>query len=272
MANHENILTNGDDLDEVITPHGIYKIIDSSTASLIFTNPQGSGVMLSVNPDKDGLSTGGAGAEDLLLLRPTNLIYFDDGISNQPAFITDVNFNPCPVNQVIKINSTVELDVTVTDTNNPLFGIDLVNSEVILYDGTSNSQTSTSSNRTSGSTFTHQTNNNGDTLTFNQTIVNGIITVKGRDSTEPPIATDTQTFSFTVADNGLEFNDLECDFEFLDGIPVTGPEAEEDFVDTINTVDSENNAVVGAVATLVELTSVGGTAIWIIIIPCLRML
>lgn len=154
--------------------------------NLLFENPREDGVVISSDFDNNNL-------EDLLVLTSTNLFYIDDGFENQPVSQLDFTTNPC-IDSVWKLNTSVEITVAATDPE-----LDLVQVSATLYDGDGNEDSQISANVSSG-TFVPFT------FTANKSIGAGTLTMTGVDVENPSqVLTETKTFS--VANNGVEFND-----------------------------------------------------------------
>lgn len=192
--------TNSIDLSEVSTPYGILKMVDGGTLSpdweIFFANPQDAeGIMISVDGELQN-------SEDLLLYTGSNLFYIDDGLINQPAIISFWDFNPCPVDTILKINETMIIDVKVTDQNTAPLSQDRVNANVTIYNDDENEQTQSFNSTLSGALLR-------STFTLNKTITNGEIELTGWDDVNPEDI-DTITFTLNVQENGLEFDDVTC--------------------------------------------------------------
>ena len=217
-AQHSSEPTNGQNLNEVITPYGIMRIKDGATSSpdweIIFANPESTdGTMISADGEFDN-------SEDLLLYTGGNLFYIDDGLSNQGGFIANISFNPCPIDAILKINTTLEIDVVIQD-NNPLpLSQDPVTARVSVYNGDPNELNDLPvefNNVSSGALLPYSFN-------LNKTITNGEILIEGFDSVNPDDI-DTQEFILNVQNNGIEFGQSDCSIGFVVApptVPVIG--------------------------------------------------
>lgn len=205
------------DTTDYLTTYGVFRLSDETfngsffikSLDIIYDELIDDATCIQVNAQKTQPET-----EDIICLTSTQLFYIDDGISNQPAVVDDITFNPCVVDSIIKVNSTLQVLVTITDQNT--FGSqDLVSSIVTVYKNDGNSVNSTVSNTTSGELHPHS-------FTLNKTITGGVIEVQGFDSFDESII-DIQTQTFTVAENGIEFGDSTCIVDFitpLEDVPV----------------------------------------------------
>lgn len=125
---------NGDDLPDLTTTWGIIYIPDMNNELLcthdtcntgyIWQSPKvnGSFIISSVD-DTNG---------DVLVRQKESLWYIDDNFINTPGQITGVSFNPCITQDIVKVNSTISVTVTVDDFNG-----DDVNARAIFYYGES---------------------------------------------------------------------------------------------------------------------------------------
>ncbi len=201
---HSSEITNGQNLNEVITPYGIMRIKDGGSATpeweIIFPNPETEGIMIPVDGEFQE-------SEDLILYSSGNLFYIDDGLANNPAIITSVNFNPCPIDAILKINTTMEINIIVTDQNPAPLSQDTVIGNATVYNNDPNQVSNSFINVSSGALLPFSFN-------LNKTITNGEILISGSDSVNPT-EIDTQSFTLNVQENGIEFGDSECSQEFL---------------------------------------------------------
>lgn len=202
-----NALTDGIDLDEIITTYGVFTVDDSSCswsilgkyvcdADRIYQNGAGSSVFFSSDIE-------GIGNEDLLAMTNTALYLFDDGISNQPVSSVDAYFNPCPTNTIIKLNETMIITVTGYDGNSD-YGLDddTLTYNVTVYKDTDNELNDTETGVTSGSPRQFSFN-------LNKTISSGIIEILVTDNINDPLILEQ---SFTVGNDGVEFGDVTCTY------------------------------------------------------------
>ncbi len=189
--------------DEILNSYGVFdanfgscNIFGFCDLDIIFENPKGDGVMIASDVEN-------VGAEDLILLSSTSIHYLDDQLIDLGADIVneDIIIDPC-IDAPIKINSSMSITFPVIDLDT--INKDLVNAKVIVYVGTANEQdTGFSSNFVSGATFTFTAPSD---FKLNQTISNGIIRLVAND-TGGSDNLDTVEFPFTIATNGVEFND-----------------------------------------------------------------
>ncbi len=209
-AQHDTTTTELVDLTEVVTSYGVFAadfdtcdIIGNCRMALLFQNPIGDSVLVSVDGDNIGTA-------DLCALSDTQLSYIDDSLSNQPARITTVRYNPCP-DDTIKINTTLEVTLTVTDGSQGSIPADLVNHNVKVYVGLANEQESPDVlNVTSGVPQNH-------VFQMNQTVSNGKIEVRGFDNGVPGTVDLRERF-FNVGTNGLVFGESQCTDIFVEDI------------------------------------------------------
>lgn len=143
---------------------------------------------------------------DMIFLTDGNLWYGDDGYSNQgcgdnpyAGCIYSIYYNPC--NEVAwKENTTVEIRVRAGDYSEDN---DLVSVNVTLYKGTDNEMSS------GFDSYLPQDSTHTFTFTANETITNGIIEIQARDNNKPSSVQSINN-TFSVALNGIEFNDQYC--------------------------------------------------------------
>lgn len=204
---HSSETLEGQNVDEVSTPYGILRqLLDTPVSpvwEIFFANPEADGVMIPVDPEVQG-------SEDLLLYTGGNLFYIDDGLANSGAIITNVSFNPCPIDAILKINTTLNIQVIVKDQNPETLPLDPVTARVSVYndDGNEfNDLPQEFNNITSGAVLPYS-------FTLNKTIVNGEILIEGFDS-ENSNDIDSKEFVLNVQLNGLEFGDSECSVGFV---------------------------------------------------------
>jgi len=258
---HSNIQTDSNDLDEMLSAYGIFQlnndcnIFGDCSMSRIFTNPQGDSVTLSVDFEQKN-------SEELIIMTSNAIFYIQDGLTNQPAEIDAVTFNPCINNSIIKINTTMLVTVFVDDQNPSTIGDDEVSASTIAYRTSTNEFRQDSGNVTSGSPISLP-------IFLNKTVTAGTLRIIGRDSVQPNIE-DTIDFTFTVANDGLEVGDSECTFDVL----TTEEIGEAEVVSVQNatlTVDATDNAVVNGLNGISGITGLGGTTIWLLIMIILTI-
>ncbi len=216
---------------DLISSYGVFQLKEDTyngstfikDMDIIYENPIGDSACIPVDAEKTG-------SDDLICVQQTLISYIDDGLSNQPAEITAVNINPC-VDNVIKINSTMQVKVTVTDQNSEVLGQDLVSSRVTIYDGLENEHSTLIENVTSGSVSAHA-------FDMNQTGTGIEMLIEGWDTVNPSTV-DTIEQTFTVADSGVSFGDCETDL-------LIEPDEEEEFTNESLTASDENLLKKGA--------------------------
>jgi len=241
---------------ELINTYGVFQIKDTTfngstfikTIDLIYENPAGDSACIQVDEQK-------VGSEDLICLKDTSLTYIDDSISNQPAEITSIETNPC-IDSVIKANTSLEVQVVVTDQNPSPLALDLVSSTVTVYDGDDNMMNSTISGVSSGTTMPH-------TFVLNKTGSNIALKVQGFDDVEGS-AKDVITQSFTVGSSGVEFGDCSSNL-------ITAVTEEETVLTATLTEDATDNAITGAITTTASLSGLAGTTFWFILMLAFSM-
>lgn len=210
----DDTLYDGFDPHEVLTAYGIFNLgenLDSCIAnscdlSLSFENPIGDSACIAADVES-------IGSHDLLCMSNTALVYIDDKLSNQPATITQYSFNPCPANAIIKINTTMEITVTVTDGDQGTIPADSVNSRVSAYNSLANEIQSEINNVTSASPQTHY-------ITLNKTGNNFAMLLEGWDNGVPS-SVDSITQIFSVGLNGVELDDSQCSFTVVETTTTT---------------------------------------------------
>lgn len=239
------------DLDEISTSFGIFKLTYASDNTLdsIYSQPKGDAAVVMADIQKVGLA-------DMLALTGTNLWYIDDGYENTGAKITSITTNPC-YQGVIKINSTVQVSVTVQDEQTTAnLDNDLVSAKVTAYAGVTNEQTTAwAANASAGSTFTFS-------FTANQTAPSATLTAYGID-TGDPADIDSNSLTFTVANDGAEFGDSTCSASYSLASATNTTEAA---LNASRAPDLTNNAITNPVNTYAEMTGLGTTLIWFIVL------
>lgn len=191
----------------LISAYGIFTLDYELINELerLWENPAGDSVILSVDFEQSGV-------DDIIAMTDTNILYYDDRLSNEPAQIDEITYNPCVINSIIKVNTTLQIQVDARDTNDAVLGYDKLNFNIYIYEGTTNEMNYTARNVTTSQV-------DGTTTVIAQFIVNktGInnnILVEVWDNANPTeIATDEQLFS--VGLEGLEFGDVVCSKELV---------------------------------------------------------
>lgn len=255
---HSNVLTDGIDLDEVLSTYGIFRleeaecnpslilIKDICDATNIFSNPFGLSFLSSVDIEN-------IGNEDLFGVTETSLFVLDDGISNRQVRDVIVTFNPCANDSILKINTTFSIIVTGIDGNSDVF---LENDDldyfVTLYKDSTNELKQNATNVTSGSPrqFFFIVNKTGASI-------NGEVLVT--DNVNDPVTLD---FTFTVGINGLEFGDSECTISVstVEAVAAVGVG-----LFNISSVAEANQGAQDAIETVSNLFRLSPLVVWLIL-------
>lgn len=200
-----DLLQESKDLEEVLSTHGVFELDYSgfdNVLNRIFDLGTTRGVNLGIDLEQFG-------QDDIISMTDTNIFYFDDKGTNGEAEILDIEYDPCPVNTIIKLNTTMQVTVTARDTNTFALGFDDLNFKTIAYSGDLNAQ-----NRTLPNISTDQITGQAIVIyqpnfDMNKTITNGIIRTEVFDTGNPDtLAVEEQLFSVALA--GLEFGDATC--------------------------------------------------------------
>ena len=77
--------------------------------------------------------------------------------------------------------------------------------------------------------------------------------------TENPTERSIKTQSFSVGATGIEFGDSECTLDFVAGVEEGVPAV----VEADLTTDATDNAITNTVNTVIGITGLGGTTLWI---------
>lgn len=201
-------LTDSVDLQEILTTYGVFEI-DFTPADLnrIFDPSTTRGVNLGIDLEQFG-------QDDIISMTDTNIFYFDDKGSNNPAEIIEITYNPCPVNTLIKVNTTMQVTVEARDTNTFALGFDDLTFSTFAYFSDANQQ-----NRTLPNISTSQVDGSATVIyaplfDMNKTITNGIIRTEVFDVANPT-EIDIEEQLFSVAQQGLEFGDATCTVEII---------------------------------------------------------
>ncbi|KKK84840.1 hypothetical protein LCGC14_2779300, partial [marine sediment metagenome] len=196
------------DTTELITAYGVFRINDATfngtstvrQMDIIYSSVVGDSACIQVDAQKSG-------SEEIICVEGTVISYINDGVDDAPAEITEITYNPCVVDSVIKQNESLQIIVEVTDQNPSPLSQDTVSSNVTVYLDDGNEVSSKIEGTASGVSHTH-------TFTLNKTIVGGTIRVQGWDL-QNPSDKDTETQLFSVASNGIEFGDSTCTLTFV---------------------------------------------------------
>ncbi len=249
MAVHslETVLTQFPAQNEILTGFGVFEfgeqeLIGDSDLTLLWSMPKQNGAALSVDVEDIGL-------EDILLATPTRLWYIDDLFINQEAFITDYTINPC-INVPIQVNTSMTVTITVDDdAGEPN---DLVQARVFVYYGAANEQGglwSPLSDHVGGAEFTFPG------FVMDEITTNGVIRMEARDD-QIPEGLDVVTVPFIVSTTGVEFGECITTVELEPPEPEPEPEP---------TPVQVNNSVSVVLAQIDEITGLGTTVLWLII-------
>lgn len=235
----------GFNFNELITPYGVFSldanagIFDPTKLNLEYLNTKGDGVIVPSDFSNVGL-------EDLIFMNNKNIYLIEDNFENTKGKITKVQLNPCIEKATAKQNTSLNVQVTVEDVEG-----DNVFTEITVYDNLPNNQTFIGENSTSGKVFS-------PTFILNETIANGILTIKGFD-VKNPLNPDVQTYLFTVASQGVNFNDCTDTFTF-DLVDIEAGITVQDVIGTQN----NNNTITATLGQIQQLTGIGGAVIWIL--------
>ena len=239
-----SVTTENVDLHEILSPYGVLSLnygflVD--TMSLIYepTEEDAYNIMIDVD-DLD--------RTDLLQLTDSNLVYIDDGYSNEPPEIDDYTIDPC-IDATWKINTSVEITIRPDDPDN-----DMVSARAVLYYDDSNEQDSGFS-----ANFTDRTIITFSDFDVNKTIGSGSILLQVRDNFDTTKTNEIE-LPFSVGSNGVEFGD--CKTEATDLIEAT--EEEGNF--TATQTDYQNNAVTSGLTTLSGQTGMSELLIYLFIV------
>lgn len=238
--------------DEILTSYGVFGLDYSGVLcvashdcdmSLIWENPKSNGVVISADVEYLGF-------EDLLVLQSNNIWYIDDGYTNNQAYLGDGEINPCVVDNVIKTNTTVQVQYQVLDVEG-----DTVNTTTIIYYGTPYNQSSGWVSGSSGTTFNFL-------FTANHSALNQKIRIYYKDdfNSEHTNNPEYEEFTFSVSDSATtQYGD--CTSYFSGTTPEeseaqdTGAECEQNSdcssgmcVDGVCVAETDNtdNAIVNA--------------------------
>lgn len=188
---------------EIITSYGVFRINWDDIYSIevppiysldkIWTNPNEDGVLLSI--DAKQLNVEG-GSEDLIFMTNSNLFYYDDGRTNDEAYISEYTVNPC-LDSTWKINTSVGITITVEDPDE-----DSVSARAVIYYDNENEQDGGwKGNFSSGTTIPFDPD-----FIANKTIGNAKILLQAYD-TENMADIDEIELLFSVGANGVEYGD-----------------------------------------------------------------
>lgn len=191
-AQHSTALTDGINLNEIVTSYGIFTIdyVGINELLLDFENPNtgsgAGGTMISVDPEK-------IDREQLLFMTDSNLFFYFDKFVDSPGRITHYYIDPC-IDQTWQVNTSVEVKLTVTDVDDGN-----VFANATLYTGESFNQTQNSIISSSGAEFRFD-------FVANQTIGSSSLLISGSD-VENPNERDELEFSISVGVEGINKGD-----------------------------------------------------------------
>jgi hypothetical protein len=243
------------DTTEIISAYGVHRLSGQSFAPLSTINkmdrisalPANNLACIAVDAEKSGSS-------DLICHTGTTLYYLDDGLENQGALITNVNYNPCVLDgAILKQNTTLQIIVTVTDQNSAVLGQDAVGANVTIYKGTPNAVKQSVTGIASGDPIPLSFN-------ANATGTNQIEIIAFDEGTSQ---TNTKTQSFTVASQGISFGQSTCS-QVFEAVPdsvlfpqgvLTDPEGNQ----------LNNNTINRGIVEYASLFGVSGSLVWILL-------
>lgn len=199
MVTHSNTATssdswNGVDFDEILTSYGNYKLrpfeldplgVDNILVPIWNNSVKNVTSLIMVDPEK-------IGRPDIIETTNTNVYYLDDGYTNSPAQIGSPSIDPCPEGGTMRINTTVNIQVPVSDPEN-----NDVRAQAFLYAGTPYNQSSGwTAFFPSGTTFPF-------TFVANVTTPSAVILIQATDTVNNlTIVNDSIPFSVASIGNG----------------------------------------------------------------------
>jgi len=180
-------------MDADFSGRTLFTAISQSDLELQYINPKQDSAVVMLDLEDTGNS-------DLIVLDKDNLYYYNDGFINSGATITSITTNPCLGFEPIKINTSVQVFVTVGDNDG-----DTVQANASFYDGDASSADYRDwlPYQNSGLSFSFL-------FVANETKENAKLVVNARDS-GMPLEVDSVTNYFNVRENGLEFGDSTCE-------------------------------------------------------------
>ena len=221
-----NELTGGVDLEEILTPYGVFKLGSFTSLDTLFQVPYLNGVSLLDDVENSGFT-------DYLYLTENAIVYIDDTVSNENAIIDGYSINPC-IEQVWKQNTSVGISITPIDSES-----DTVQARAILYAEDINTTYTQDSNWSSSVA-------SATPITFSFTAdykrTNSKITLMVRDSlTEHENLSNTVSVTFSVGDDGVSYGDCQTIVQDISLIPEDEVINEGD-VGTSCSIDSDCNS------------------------------
>jgi hypothetical protein len=254
--------TGGNNLDEIVTSYGVFKLInyDHENAGLLCTTVNDCTLeqiwYMPRNASMLPIDNDNVNRHDFLALTETNIWYIDDGWSNTHCDTTECidtyTINPC-LDATWKLNTSVSATLTIQDEDG-----DDIAGRAILYYGDSNEQDSGwTINASSGTTFSI------GGFEANTTIGSGILRLMARD-TDDPTDEEIIDLTFSVGIDGVEFGD--CTTTVEDRV-VTEEEISEAVTDV--TQLQANNTVTTIVDSFNQYIGLGRGVVWLIVMVIL---
>lgn len=250
----DDTLYDGFDPHEILTAYGVFDLgsnigsctIPPCSLSVSFENPVGDSVCIAEDINQ-------IGSDDIVCMTNTGAFYVDDKLQNAPATITNYNFNPCPANDVIKVNTTMKVTVTVTDGSQGTIPYDTVTSRVTSYFSTGDAVIDSIGNVTSGSPQTHF-------MLLNKTGNNLKMLLEGFDGGVPS-SIDTIIQTYSVGQNGLSVDDSQCSFSTIAQSAINGSSGV-----AFDGTSKSDNAITNSATQVGELLGLGAGITWLIAI------
>lgn len=244
--------TDGSNLDEVLTSYGTFEIdwdtgviAPDNALFLSWQNPSPHSATIMVDYQKDGNG-------DIIAMGATNLYYFDDLFSNQPADISAYQISPC-IESAWQANTTVNILVTPTDAEND----DISARALLYYNGAAEQDSGWSGDFPSGTAIPI-------TFTASDLATSATLRLMARDtSNSADIDADVIDIPFSVSNSGIETNDCTTVFQ-------QDTEAVNTTDETlgITPLDPQDNVVINPIRSLAGITKLGvlGTFLLILLI------
>lgn len=248
-----SVLPSGNVLTSLVTPYGMKPLRCTFTGFSYSSSSQNLSHFDFEFPFRNNATvitddTEGTGYADIIAVTDTNLYYLDDGIVNNPGYIANVTFNPCP-QQTWKINTSYSIVVQARDAENDLVGVN-----VSVYYGDSNQINFAEVMNVSSGTYVPFSS----PPVANKTISTGIIRVSARDASRRNYNTyDVLDFPFSVSTSGLEFGDSTCSYGFSQ---VTN---ESTTTVTLPDGSNANNSISNIIQVAEDNTGLSSTLIWL---------
>lgn len=260
----EQISPNGVDKHEIVTPYGIFRLGSTCSAldsvfqcdvEPIFPNSLGtSAFVVSVDAKRFGL-------DDLIFTTDTNIFYYEDGVENQPATIASLSYNPCIIDNTVKVNSSVVVTAIVQDNNLASLGFDKVNAIGQFYKGQSFEQSVNYTNVTVSSSTGKATLTFSFVANVTGTYVDGFKLSVWDNGV--PSSVDERTASLLVSTVGVEFGDTTCSEDFE---AVTGEEEEDELL------ASSDNLLKKSASEANDYLGIGLIGVWLLVMLIINVL